>query len=398
MELFLPADVKFIIDRMSAEGKRADVVGGAVRDACLGRAVSDYDLTTNATPEEIKEIFADFRTIDTGIKHGTVTLHLNGKNYEITTYRRDGEYKDGRHPESVEFTTSLADDLSRRDFTVNAMCYSPDKGFTDLFGGRSDLQARVIRTVGEPERRFAEDALRILRALRFAAVLDFEIEPNTAEAVLSSRELLSAVSEERIWTEWSKLLGGVGAHRIIGKYGDVIKVFIPELESIVLPNEDKFLLADGATRLLAIFAGSHSSPSEAFVRATEKLKTDKKTRIQGAQRLDFLKNEAPTTRKGMLYALSRYGKEVTEGALRLGITMGRYDEHILSILDEIITSRIPYNIGMLEIGGSDIVAMGLRGEAVGSSLGAALVAVIEGKCANERDELLSFVAENNLKA
>ena len=398
MEIFLPDKVKFIIDRMSAAGKRADVVGGALRDACLGREVSDYDLTTDATPEEIKSIFSDVRTIDTGIKHGTVTVHLDGKNYEITTYRRDGEYKDGRHPDSVEFTTSLADDLSRRDFTVNAMCYCPRWGFTDLFGGISDLNSRIIRTVGEPKKRFSEDALRILRALRFASVLDFEIEPQTREAVLSSAHLLRAVSAERIWVEWYKLLGGVGAHRIISRFGEVIRVFMPELENIVLPSEEDFLRADVDTRMLAIFALSHSSPALAFERTAAALKTDKRTRADGTARLKFTESEAPKSVPEMLFAMSIYGPEITESALKLGRLASKYGDEVTELFSEARASGTPYSIGMLAVGGADILGLGLRGEAVGAALGSALRAVIEGRIQNTKEDVIRLVTGELPKA
>ena len=165
----LPENVMLIIERLGARGYRADVVGGPVRDFLLGKTPSDFDLTTDALPEQIKAAFSDLRTVDTGIKHGTVSVIIGGEQYEITTYRIDGEYTDSRHPDSVTFTPDITEDLRRRDFTMNAIAYNPRAGITDPFGGREDVARGVIRAVGEPRLRFTEDALRILRGVRFRA-------------------------------------------------------------------------------------------------------------------------------------------------------------------------------------------------------------------------------------
>ena len=167
----LPESVDFILSKMKEHGFTAHVVGGSVRDSLIGRELGDFDITTNALPEQTKAVFADHRTVDTGIKHGTVTLVLDGIPYEITTYRVDGEYNDNRHPDSVTFTDRLEEDLARRDFTVNAMAYNPDNGLSDPFGGRLDAEKGLIRAVGDPYKRFDEDALRILRALRFVLLV-----------------------------------------------------------------------------------------------------------------------------------------------------------------------------------------------------------------------------------
>ena len=202
----LPSAVNFALSKLETFGYEAYVVGGAVRDAMLGRALHDYDITTSASPEEIKTVFADFHTILTGEKHGTVTVVIEGEPLEITTYRIDGDYTDGRRPDSVEFTKNITEDLARRDFTVNAMAYSPTRGLCDPFGGAEDLKIGVIRAVGDPIRRFTEDSLRILRGFRFAARLGFEIEEKTLSAAKSERKRLSAVSAERIGSEVLGLL------------------------------------------------------------------------------------------------------------------------------------------------------------------------------------------------
>ena len=202
----LPSAVNFALSKLESFGHEAYVVGGAVRDAMLGRPLHDYDITTSASPEEIKSVFADFHTILTGEKHGTVTVVVDGMPLEITTYRVDGDYTDGRRPDSVEFTKNITEDLARRDFTVNAMAYSPTRGLCDPFGGADDLKIGVIRAVGDPIRRFTEDSLRILRGFRFAARLGFKIEEKTLSASESERKRLSAVSAERIGSEVLGLL------------------------------------------------------------------------------------------------------------------------------------------------------------------------------------------------
>lgn len=225
----LPAQVELALSTLEADGFEAYVVGGCVRDSLLGRVPNDWDITTSALPQQIKTCFSDCRVIETGIKHGTVGVLLDGVLLEITTYRQDGEYPDNRHPAQVSFSTRIEDDLSRRDFTVNAMAYSPIRGMVDLFSGRADLKRGLIRCVGDPRTRFEEDGLRILRAVRFSSVLDFEIDKATADAVHASRSLLSNIAAERIREEFCKLLCGKGAVRILRAYVDVIGEFIPEL-------------------------------------------------------------------------------------------------------------------------------------------------------------------------
>lgn len=204
MKINLPDSVKSIITRLEQNGYEAYAVGGCVRDSLLGRVPKDWDITTSALPEEIKKVFG--RTIDTGIEHGTVTVMYQGEGYETTTYRIDGKYSDSRHPDSVEFSRSLDEDLKRRDFTINAMAYSDKRGIVDLFGGIDDLDDRIIRCVGNPLERFSEDALRILRAIRFSAELDFDIDDKTLEAASQLKDRLKLISAERIHSELERLL------------------------------------------------------------------------------------------------------------------------------------------------------------------------------------------------
>ena len=216
-----PEHVKNCIELLEESGYSAYAVGGAVRDSLLGAEPSDWDVTTSARPQETLEVFKEFRTIPTGIKHGTITVLVNDgeKNIpvEITTFRIDGEYRDSRHPESVEFSKDVRDDLSRRDFTVNAMAFNEKEGIIDAFGGKNDLKNRIIRAVGNPEKRFCEDALRILRAFRFSSQLGFEIEEKTFAAASNCAHLLKNIARERVGVEFKKLLSCAGASYSLDK-------------------------------------------------------------------------------------------------------------------------------------------------------------------------------------
>lgn len=238
MTMDMPKNVDTAINLLQSAGFEAYAVGGCVRDSLLGKTPNDWDITTSAKPEDMKSVFADFHCIDTGIKHGTVTIVIDGEPLEITTFRLDGEYEDNRHPKSVTFTSDLGADLGRRDFTVNAMAYSKKTGTVDLFGGQNDLKNKIIRCVGDPDRRFNEDALRILRALRFASALDFEIEEKTAQSLLKNRALLGNISEERIAKELLKLVCGKGAKRILTDFAPVLFEILPELQPMYKNSHD----------------------------------------------------------------------------------------------------------------------------------------------------------------
>lgn len=238
MTMDMPKNVDTAINLLQSAGFEAYAVGGCVRDSLLGKTPNDWDITTSAKPEDMKSVFADFHCIDTGIKHGTVTVVIDGEPLEITTFRLDGEYEDNRHPKSVTFTSNLGADLGRRDFTVNAMAYSKMTGTVDLFGGQNDLKNKIIRCVGDPDRRFNEDALRILRALRFASALDFEIEEKTAQSLLKNRALLGNISEERIAKELLKLVCGKGAKRILTDFAPVLFEILPEFQPMYKNSHD----------------------------------------------------------------------------------------------------------------------------------------------------------------
>lgn len=225
----LPRDAVWLLETLHAAGHSAYVVGGCVRDSLLGRQPGDWDICTSARPDEMRTLFSDQPLILTGEKHGTVGVVLHGKPYEITTYRLDGTYRDHRHPDKVRFVSSLAEDLARRDFTINAMAYAPGEGVIDLHDGRKDLAAGIVRCVGDPTARFAEDALRVLRALRFAARLNFTLDPETAAAAREARDTLQTVSAERIYAELDGLLTVPGAGRTLAQYGEILAGAVPEV-------------------------------------------------------------------------------------------------------------------------------------------------------------------------
>lgn len=225
----IPKPIETALKLLSDAGFEAYIVGGCVRDKLLGRIPSDYDITTNALPEQTKNVFQKFKCIDVGIQHGTVVVMIDSMQIEITTYRIDGEYTDKRHPESVSFSSKLKDDLSRRDFTINAMACDENDEVIDCYGGQDDLRNKIIKCVGDPEKRFGEDALRIMRALRFASQLEFTIDPLTEKYIFELKDTLKFISAERLRIELDKLLCGKSAFEILMKYHQVIEVFIPEL-------------------------------------------------------------------------------------------------------------------------------------------------------------------------
>lgn len=237
MKIQLPEKVKFIIDTITAAGYEAYAVGGCIRDSILGREPNDWDVTTSATPEQVKELFR--RTVDTGIQHGTVTVMLDKEGFEVTTYRIDGEYEDSRHPKEVIFTPNLVEDLKRRDFTINAMAYNDEAGLVDVFDGMGDIEKGIIRCVGDPMERFTEDALRILRAIRFSAQLGYGIEENTKAAITKLAPNLRNISAERIQVEITKLLTSPHPDymEIVYETG-VSAIILPELDTCMKTEQN----------------------------------------------------------------------------------------------------------------------------------------------------------------
>ena len=228
----LPDDVRMILNRFHENGYEAFIVGGCVRDSLLGDEPKDYDITTNALPTQVEQLFSDLKVIETGIRHGTVTVIINKEPYEITTYRTDVKYSDHRHPDEVRYALTLGEDLSRRDFTVNAMAYDEENGLIDSFNGVNDLNEGIIRCVGDPDTRFNEDALRILRCIRFASRYGFSIEENTESALFRNRELLRYVSVERIATEFNEIITSNKANEYLSRYRIIFETVMPQLEDL----------------------------------------------------------------------------------------------------------------------------------------------------------------------
>ena len=382
----MPQEVEYIISKLLESGFEAFVVGGAVRDFLLGNEPGDYDITTSALPLEVKEVFKAEKTVDTGIKHGTVSVILNHKAYEVTTYRIDGEYLDSRHPESVSFTRNVKDDLSRRDFTVNAMAYNETLGLVDLFFGGEDLKKGIIRAVGVAEKRFDEDALRILRALRFASKLDFEIEESTSRAIFEKAPLLLRVAKERIYTEWIKLLAGKGAYRIINEYRDVIKVFLPELESFSLPEEKLFNIASPDLRLISLFA---EKSVDLWLSAIESLRADNKIKLLGKILLENLSANIGESYE-MKRMLSKIGSEYTKRLIEFKSLLGKNTDSEEKLYDGILSRGECFKLSDMKLSGKDLAEIGVFGRKTGEILEKALDGVMKGEIPNEREALLSF--------
>ena len=263
MELKIPEKAEIILHTLEEAGYEAYVVGGCVRDSILGRSPDDWDITTSAKPEEVKALFR--RTVDTGLIHGTVTVMLDKEGFEVTTYRVDGEYEDGRHPKEVSFTASLEEDLKRRDFTMNAMAYNPKRGLVDLFGGVQDMENRIVRCVGNPVERFTEDALRILRAVRFSAQLGFSIEGETLKAISALAPNLKYVSAERIQVELLKLL--------VSPHPDYLRTaYEAGITKEILPEFDRCMETEQNTPHHCYTVGEHTLQSLLNIRADKVLR------------------------------------------------------------------------------------------------------------------------------
>ena len=381
--LFLPSDTEYIIETLQKNGYEAYAVGGCVRDMLNGDTPHDFDITTSAEPEAVISLFK--KTVPTGIKHGTVTVIINGVPNEVTTYRTDGEYRDHRRPDSVIFVKSLREDLARRDFTVNAMAYNKRDGLKDFFGGKQDIQNRILRAVGEPERRFYEDALRILRLFRFSSVLGFNIEENTLKAALEYAPTLKSVSAERIYSELLKTLCGKNPAALkpltdIGGLGFLGVNTSPDYG--ILP-----LLGSADTKLFAFLysGGAEVSPALDF------LKVPNKTKKAAQDMLTLLNMPFPKTKpeiKEMLYLTSPVS---VENYFDYKAAYGENCENARNMLSEIIENAEPYKISDLKIRGEDLKKLGIRGRETGEMLEALRKYVIPDPTLNTKSRLLEEI-------
>lgn len=394
-----------LIEIFKKEGYTAYTVGGCVRDSIMGRDISDYDIAVPTLPEKSIEILNRYgiRCIETGIKHGTVTALIDGNPYEITTFRTDGDYTDNRRPDSVSFVTDIRFDLSRRDFTVNSMAYNSDKGFVDLFGGREDIKNRIIRTVGDADTRFNEDALRILRGLRFASVLGFSIEEATARSITKNAHLLKNIAKERITVEMLKLLSGESALQVLIDFFDVFCVIVPDFDKILKKHALDFVKSafcqlpvnpDIRFAYLCILCcdGENDKKSEILARifSAFRLTTEQKTKISTlVLNVDL---EIRPDRALLKRHLCRFGKELLSDLILLIQAHKKvYLYDCERIINDIILKNEAYKISHLDISGNDITSLGFEGRKVGVILSDLLTLVIEDKLSNDKEELIQHV-------
>lgn len=398
-----PKYIKNCIEMLEKSGYSAYAVGGAVRDTLLGKEPSDWDVTTSALPDEILSVFADFRTIPTGIKHGTVTVLLeneeNGSEkapVEITTFRIDGEYRDSRHPESVEFSSDLRDDLSRRDFTVNAMAYNENEGIIDAFCGQNDLKNRIIRAVGDPEKRFCEDALRILRAFRFAAQLQFEIEENTLLAAQKCAPLLKNIARERVGSEFKKLISCEGAVYSLKKMTELgiwQKLFnspapdIKLIESITKLRNGSF-----STPLAAIIVEYSENEKDKFLNSLRLSNSEKRLILRLCKIKNFEISEngkkSPAVARRFLHL---YNNIYTDAKEMLIFFSEKSSDEFVQILEVEREKNNALSISDLAVKGSDILPL-TNGDfsKVGKTLEYLLASVIENPDLNTKEDLLQI--------
>lgn len=440
----LPRDVAWLLQTLRGAGYSAYVVGGCVRDSLLGRQPGDWDLCTSARPDQLRALFQDRQLILTGEKHGTVAVVLHGKPYEITTYRLDGDYTDHRHPDKVRFVGDLAADLARRDFTINAMAYAPGEGIIDLYGGRKDLAAGIVRCVGDPEARFAEDALRILRALRFAARLHFSLDPATGRAAEAARGTLQNVSAERLYAELDGILMAAGAGKVLAQYGGILTGAVPEIapcmgctqpgrwhcydvwqhtavavEKLDPRGQDTrgarvlcwaTFLHDIAKPLCrsvgpdgaAHFKG-HNQRGAALARTILRRLKAPGYLVEGAVGLIAI-HDAPLPEEdsGILKSLNRYGAvflrrlcalkyaDLDAHALTPEVARRREDVAAFERRMGVLAKTGCYTMRQLAVNGADLMQAGMpAGPEVGRALHGLLFAVMEGRLPNEREALLA---------
>ncbi|NLD27007.1 MAG: CCA tRNA nucleotidyltransferase [Acholeplasmataceae bacterium] len=388
----LPSAVTQVINLLEAAGFEAVVVGGAVRDYLLGMTPHDYDISTNALPEQIKAVFQNYHTLDIGIKHGTVTVFINRRQIEITTYRSEEDYEDFRHPKKIIFEKVLAEDIKRRDFTINAICYNKD--IIDMVGGLDDLKQKLIRAIGNPQDRFTEDPLRILRALRFASGLDFEIESATQKALFEHAVLLKRVSAERINLEFSKLLMGFKAARIINDYQEIIRIFLPELPRNLRKALDMLPKLPSLELRLA-----------ALLMETDYLTVLKRLKYSNLQikkitfcidniNIDFLPDKIFLLRLLKTNQLSDLVNLVLFQMAMFAVEGSEISEltTVLEILNKIEEDKLTLRLRDLAVSGRDLLDLGFKqGIGIRLLLEKILDQVIEGKLPNDKEEITKYL-------
>ena len=437
--MFLPENIQNCIDLLENAGFAAYAVGGCVRDACLGLQPHDYDLCTNALPRQTEAVFQDYRLVLAGEKHGTVTVITESGPVEITTFRMEGGYRDNRHPDWVEFVPDVEGDLSRRDFTVNAMAYSPIRGFADPFGGREDLKNHVLRAVGDPKARFAEDSLRILRGVRFAARFGLTPEKATMEAMMSQAGLLENIARERVFEELCKLLVVAKAVDII-RFAPILAAAIPELGPMIgfdqhsphhaydlithtsyvvegvpaeLPLRWAALLHD--TGKVTTFTRDatgrghfygHAKESAAIADAVlRRLKAPTALREEAVTLIAKHMTRLQPERKLLRRQVSKFGFPTVESILSLQEadmgSKGTGEDNgaalfssVRKLLEELQAENACLRLKDLAVNGNDLMTLGYRGKEIGICLSTLLEQVLEERLPNEKDALLFFAAEH----
>ena len=416
IKINIPDATAFVLGRLEAAGYSAHIVGGCVRDCYMGKIPHDYDITTNATPDEMLRIFSGCRVVETGLKHGTLTVVYSGENIEVTTYRIDGAYGDSRHPEKVTFTRELESDLCRRDFTINAMAYSPASGLCDLFGGQTDIKNKKIRCVGHAAERFGEDALRILRALRFSSALGFTPDDECRDAILSLYPTLAKISRERIYAETSKLIIGQDAARVLRDYAPVFS-FILTGEGYTL-GEDAVKaaaravsadsgLADSAdctadfTVRMATLLDSMSASAAALAMESLKPSRDEKRAVCDLLRYrDCFSGDtfADCGDYHLLHLMSVTSDAFPTRLAHFSHVTGRISREkyvkICALTARLIREDSPRSVSALSVDGHPLAALGLSGASIGESLTFLLDAVMRGEVKNEKTSLTNALIKS----
>lgn len=399
MKIRMPAGARAVISSLQARGYEAYAVGGCVRDSVLSREPDDWDITTSASPSEVKEVFT--RTVDTGLQHGTVTVLMGKDQYEVTTYRIDGEYEDGRHPKEVIFTASLKEDLKRRDFTINAMAYNDDEGLVDLFEGMSDLQRKLVRCVGEPTERFSEDALRILRAVRFSAQLGFGIHSDTADAVRKLAPTLSKISAERIAAELTKLLISPRPEYLYRAYElGITRVVLPEFDRMMEQQTGEAALHAAKrvrpVRALRFAAVLYPAGEQAAVSLLRRLKFDNDTIRTAARIIRHMDRQLCEDPAAVRHAVYEVGEDIFP--LLLEVRSAYADEktsqqiqRVQECYETICREGQCVSLKTLAVTGRDLIRLGCRpGPALGELLEAALHEVLDDPKKNTKEYLEAF--------
>ena len=429
----IPTPALSVLEQLQNSGFSAFVVGGCVRDSLLGRVPGDWDITTAARPEQVHEALKNITVLDTGLKHGTVTAVVGDLRLEITTFRTEGAYSDHRRPDSVTFAGTVEEDLSRRDFTVNAMAFSPKTGLIDPFGGQTDLKNGVLRAVGDPEKRFDEDALRILRGLRFAARLGFVMEEQTAKAMFRQKHLLSALAAERVQAELLPLLCAPGAVPVLRQYREIFAVVLPELAPMfdfdqqnkhhlydvwehtlhtlehIEPRPDLrlvMLLHDCGkpARFTVDFRGDGHFYGHAYEsarraeQALTRLRCDRETCARVTRLIAFHDHDILNTEKSLLRWLRKIGQDDLRDllAIKIADNLGQHPRYLrvdrfkatLAALDALLQKQPCFDRSGLAVTGRDLLELGLKGPEIGYALDRLVEAVIEGRLPNEKEELL----------